>query len=372
MGRLPKTKLPRYVNAFIRNGTPRYYLRKPGMPRATLPNDVLPWTPAFMAAYEAALNGQPVPVAGPVAKVLPRTFKALAALFYTTAKYTRANPKTQANMRTTIEWFAREHGDKTVAGMTRQDVRVIMDQQPTANTANERLKYLRALIACAIDHTWITADPTVGITKQKVKQGGRHAWTEAEIARYKARWPVGTAERDALTVLVCTGARREDVVALGRDNVVLVEHDGVVEPLLVYTQKKGEDIKDPVEVKLPILPELLAVIEAAGARPTLIADVAGNAYTPDTFGRWFARACDEAGLPEHCRAHGLRKALADRLANAGATTHELAAVGGWANLNMVELYTKKFNRAVGARNAMTKLMIANNVPGGCQNGETLN
>ena len=50
-------KLPKYVTAWVdaRDGHAYYYLRRRGFPRVRLPG--LPWSPSFMAAYEAALTG---------------------------------------------------------------------------------------------------------------------------------------------------------------------------------------------------------------------------------------------------------------------------------------------------------------------------
>src|SRR5262245_40005924 len=42
---------------------------------------------------------------------------------------------------------------------------------------------------------------------------------------------------------------------------------------------------------------------------------------------WFRQECDRAGLP-NCSAHGLRKAAARRLAEAGCTAHEIGAITG--------------------------------------------
>ncbi len=53
--------------------------------------------------------------------------------------------------------------------------------------------------------------------------------------------------------------------------------------------------------------------------------------------------CDEAGLPQ-CSAHGLRKAIATRLADLGCSTHQIMAIGGWETLKEVERYTKQANR----------------------------
>ena len=49
-----------------------------------------------------------------------------------------------------------------------------------------------------------------------------------------------------------------------------------------------------------------------------------KAYSASPLGNWFRDRCEEAGLP-HCSAHGLRKAGARRLAEAGATEWEVMA-----------------------------------------------
>lgn len=49
---------PKFVHGFIdRHGKPRFYFRRPGFKRTALPG--LPWSPDFMAAYEAAMAGTP-------------------------------------------------------------------------------------------------------------------------------------------------------------------------------------------------------------------------------------------------------------------------------------------------------------------------
>jgi hypothetical protein len=45
---------------------------------------------------------------------------------------------------------------------------------------------------------------------------------------------------------------------------------------------------------------------------------ASKVFTPEGFGHVFAEACKAAGLPDCCRALGLRKYGATRLAEAGA------------------------------------------------------
>jgi hypothetical protein len=49
-------KLPKYVQAWVdSDGRAHCYFRRRGYPRVRLPG--LPWSPSFMAAYEAALTG---------------------------------------------------------------------------------------------------------------------------------------------------------------------------------------------------------------------------------------------------------------------------------------------------------------------------
>ena len=49
-------KMPKFTQAFIdRHGNARFYFRRAGFKRVPLPG--LPWSPEFMAAYEAAMAG---------------------------------------------------------------------------------------------------------------------------------------------------------------------------------------------------------------------------------------------------------------------------------------------------------------------------
>ena len=70
-----------------------------------------------------------------------------------------------------------------------------------------------------------------------------------------------------------------------------------------------------------------------------------------------------AGLPELCVTHGLRKAAARRLAEAGCTTKEIAAITGHTTLQEVERYTKAAEQRRLARTAIRRL------PGGTNTDE---
>jgi integrase len=77
-------------------------------------------------------------------------------------------------------------------------------------------------------------------------------------------------------------------------------------------------------------------------------------FTPAGFGNWFRDQCDAAGITD-LSAHGLRKAGATRLAEHGATDHEIMAWGGWKTLREVQRYTAAANRKRMALRAADRL-----------------
>jgi integrase len=68
------------------------------------------------------------------------------------------------------------------------------------------------------------------------------------------------------------------------------------------------------------------------------------------FDAWFKKQCI-AGLP-HCTAHGLRKAAATRLANAGCSVNEIAAITGHKSLREIAHYTSAADQARLAQQAL--------------------
>src|SRR6516162_3617584 len=87
--------------------------------------------------------------------------------------------------------------------------------------------------------------------------------------------------------------------------------------------------------------ELRAVLENTPVQSlTFLTTERGTPYRAAEFSEWFRRQCDSAGLPKHCVPHGLRHAAATRLAEAGASPHQLAAITGHKTLTEVARYTK--------------------------------
>jgi integrase len=68
-----------------------------------------------------------------------------------------------------------------------------------------------------------------------------------------------------------------------------------------------------------------------------------------------ADAIKAAGLPDRCVPHGLRKAAARRLAEAGCSEKQIAAVTGHTTLKEVARYTRAANQERLAADAVDML-----------------
>jgi integrase len=133
------------------------------------------------------------------------------------------------------------------------------------------------------------------------------------------------------------------VVRIGRQHI----RDGV---LTVRQHKTG------VTLAIPVHPDLAAIIAATPVgHLTLLTTNSGKSYDANNFTDQFRSWCDAAALPKRCVFHGLRKAALTRLADAGCTRHELAAISGHKTLSELERYTKAADQARLARAAMERI-----------------
>jgi hypothetical protein len=78
----------------------------------------------------------------------------------------------------------------------------------------------------------------------------------------------------------------------------------------------------------------------------------------NSFGNWFAKRVAEAGLPDVCMPHGLRKVGAVRAAENGATEQQMMAIFGWDSPKLAAHYAKKANQKKLAGAAMHKLIAS--------------
>jgi integrase len=337
---------PKYCHGFIdRHGRPRFYFRRSGFKQVPLPG--LPWSPEFMAAYEQALAGQPTPIGA--GRTIPGTLRALAVSYFASPAFRTNRPSTQKTYRNVIDRLCAEHGDKRAALLQREHViKLVAARAATPRAANKVRGSLRALMQHAVEIGLRADDPTRDVRKIPTSSDGYHSWTEGEIEQFERRHPVGSRARLAFALLLYTGQRRSDVVRMGHQHI----SDGVI---YVRQAKTGR------EVWIPIHEALAPIIAQASTNLTFLLTDRGKPYTLTGFGNWFHDQCQAAGL-RGCSAHGLRKAAARRLAEAGCSTHEIAAITGHASLKEVARYTEAVDRKRLAQSAMAKVRTLSGKP----------
>ena len=209
--------------------------------------------------------------------------------------------------------------------------------------ANNLLKVIRIVMAFAVDRGWRTDNPAFHIKPLKRRTEGFLTWSEDDIANYEARWPLGTKERLAFDLLLYTAQRSGDVRRMGPQHVT----DGY---LRVVQEKTGEILE------LPLHPKLRASLAAAPTEHlTFVVTKHGQGYTAKGFSQWVSEAANLAGLPKAASAHGLRKAAARRLAEAGCSAHMIMSVTGHRSLKEVERYTRAAGQKLLATSAMKRI-----------------
>jgi site-specific recombinase XerD len=290
----------------------RFYFRRHGK-RVPLPGS--PGSTEFMAAYQAALAAQPVPMAVGAGRHRPASLAALVATYFGSPSFLALKPATRQTYRNILERMRAEHGDKPAALLTKQHVNAMLAKRiDTPAAANHWLRLTKTLMAFAVEEGWRKDNPAIGVKPLKNRTEGFHTWTEEEIAQFEVHHPVGTRARLAFALLLYTAQRRSDVVCMGRQHI----HGDLVQ---VRQQKTG------AMLVIPLHPKLAAVIAAsAGDHLTLLTTRTGAPFTAAGFGNWFRDCCNDAGLPKHCAAHELRKAACRRLAEAGCSANVIASI----------------------------------------------
>lgn len=341
-----------HVSSFIdRHGKERWRWRKTGFPDYYFRNP--PGTKAYQAELAACEAGEPIRAGS--GRCIPGSISDLCARYYGSADFNSGGPDDQRRRRLLIESFRGEFGEEMVADFTFEHIEAILLARSKKRLVGARLvggkvaalnlrKQLRRLFAHARRLQWITANPVEEADKIKVPQtGGYHTWTEAEIAQYQARHPLGTKARLALEIFLWTAQRRGDASTFGRQHI----RGGQI---VFRPSKTGRELTQPAARQLL---EAIAAMPVTGTETFLVTDY-GRPFTRAGLGNKMREWCDQAGL-RHCSAHGLRKAVARRLAEADEAQQSIKAVGGWKGDAEVATYTAAADQARLAAGALTRL-----------------
>lgn len=341
-----KNGLPQYVTQhFDQHGRLRTRFRKTGL-KAVYAKSVFP-SRTFWEEYDAWLSGKPEPAG--IERVEPGTIADLVGRFFANPARLGPSPDTQARNRAILDAFRKDHGHRMVEDVKFEalDGIIARKAENTPWQAKKLRRLLNRLFAYAVKLRLIETNPVGDTETVKATTEGFHTWTEGEIDKFVARHPLGTKAYLAMNLMLWTGLRRANAVALKPSDVA----DG----WLPVTQVKT---KNPL--RLPLSPQLIEAIEAMpvpvdhGNDTTFLQTEYGRAFTAKGFGNWFRKRCDEAGLPQ-CSAHGLRKAISRRMAEIDLSNQSIKSVTGHRTDSEVSRYTREAEQVKMAREAMARL-----------------
>lgn len=327
-----KERLPRNVSGYNdQHGKRRYRFRKTGCQTVYFDH---PPTEAEVAPLRTA-----APCATETRHAHGTVGWLLARFFASPAFASGKGPDREREARRILSTFAAQFGKDKVANFRFDHIEAILMQtaQPGLSAKKRKTggphaarnlrRELVPLFNYAVKLGLIQTNPVTLADAPKAPRGGFHTWTEAEIAQFRAHWPLGSKPRLALEIMLWTLARKGDATTFGPRNV----QGGRI----VFTAAKTGK-----QASLPIAPQLRAAIDAmpvVGTEAFLVTEY-GKPYSKAGLGNAMRDWCDAAGLP-HCTAHGLRKATARRAAEEGAGNQGIKALGQWAGDDQVSTYT---------------------------------
>jgi len=253
-------------------------------------------------------------------------------------------PTTRHQRVLLVEPLLYANGEKRFAALKGSVIRDEMTAR-TPTQAGNLLSALRGMIGWMVKEKYLDAhdDPTLGIRSGKAaasrESGGFVPWDEADMARYRAAYEVGTEARLMFDVLHYSYMRRGDAHRFGPPHV----RGG---RMLITTEKSN--FKTVVQMKLH--PELMRSISLTlTGEKVFTGKLLKGEIVPMTKEAWaakFKKFAVLAGVNQPGKnCHGVRKARAEDAAYALCTEAQMMSMFGWTDPKMPSHYIAQANRA---------------------------
>lgn len=332
---------PGLLKERLPSGNFRYRVRVNGDPRTKIRIYAEPGHEDFHRQYLAARAGEKQKPVKPASEYV--TVRSLAWLV---AKYLEhleravqantASAKTLKKKRNLLSPLL-VHSDARMLILTRTLVGWRDDRSATPAQADAFIEAVRVMYEWAIEREYVRENPALTIRKIYKKGKGATPWKAADVKRFFAFHKKGTKPHVAMSVLLWTGCRIEDLTMLGREHECVI--DGI--EALRWTPKK----KHSTEVSVPLLPPLKEATRAPTVQGrTYVLGRGGKPFASgDSMSAMFIRWCNQAGL-DGLSAHGVRKGLAEVLAELDCSQYGIMAILGHSEAKTSEVYTRRVER----------------------------
>jgi len=302
--RMPRPRPPHLQRQVSRHGKTVWYVRVGKGKRIRIRAGF--GSSEFDAEYQAAVaasarRGQVTPATGPATGSLGWLCERYRAECPKWANFKPATRKQRENIfRAAIE----VSGHVAARVITREHIEAGRDRRKP-HQGRHFVDAMRGMFQWASANKLIPRDPTAHVAYPIAPRSkGFPEWTEEDVAKWEAAYPVGTRERVWLDVVLYTGARRGDAHRIGRQHL---RPDGT----LSFTTEKTD-----TPVTLPVLPALRRTIEAGPCGElACVCQRDGRPYSrKESFGNVFSESARKLGIRKSL--HGIRKIAAQRCAEA--------------------------------------------------------
>lgn len=335
---MPKPRYQYVQKQTTRHGKTVWYFRIGDGPRTRMPGAY--GDKEFVAAWQTLMSGAAIEQQ-PAGK---HTLSWLVEKYEASADFKALKQSTRTFRSNVLKNVCKTGGNLPVANITRQVIAAGRDRRAeTPFAAINFIKIMNYLFDWAVDAEYATYNPAKDVKRPKVKSDGHTPWTEEDVIAFYEKHPAGSQARLAMEILLFTGLRRSDAYLIGPQHV----RDDVIE----FRATKNDE-----QLYIALHPVLKASLERvkSGHMAYLVTPERGKPFrSAASFGNWFGEMCADAGVAG--RAHGIRKSLAQRLAERGGSNQELKALFGWSSDSMATLYTRKADRRKMAMSAAQKL-----------------
>lgn len=287
-----------------------YYWRRPGHPVIRLPDN--PGSAEFVQRV-MMLNIEADKEDETISHAAPGSFRHLVEMYLASPDFAAKAEETRRGYRDRLQRMERKFGDEQLCGITRQVVYKYRDSmRANPHQANAMIRVLRLLLNFAVDRGILAVNPALS-PRQMLAASRKAVWSpEAEAA-----WlgHAGETMRLAYMLAAYTAQRQNDILEMS------------------WNQYNGETIslrqhKTGTLVDVHCHHELRSALNNAKRRGAMmLLTESGRPFAADHFRHEWRKVSVAADISS-LQFRDLRRTAMVRLAEAGATTIEIAAISG--------------------------------------------
>ncbi len=298
-----------------RDGSTRWYWQRPGFPTRRLPDGEVERVKVahqFNARADAEKRTEPVePEHGTITWAIDK--------YRHSEDFTTLAFKSREAYQRWMLALAATVGDQLLTSLTRRAVKETLDGIESKGSRRHCAAVMRAIAEIGVDYEFLSANPV----------------TRLRLPTSKPRQAVWLPEDQAAFLAACDGELHGNAIALGFKILLNTAQRPGDMRRMQWSQYDGQAIKLRQQktgklVEVPCHSEVRDALDTARLKAngtTIVARPDGRAFSELLWLKHFNAIKTKAGL-EHLQARDLRRTAAVRLAEAGATVPEIAAVTG--------------------------------------------